>query len=66
MVDMYSRIWSSQRAKQGLTLPVVPQVRGHAVIKAAFYCCIVKMSASVVSVLYMIICFDDALASGFE
>lgn len=33
---MYSRAWPSHRAKQGLTLPVVPQVGDHIDIKAAF------------------------------
>lgn len=37
MVDMYSRICSSYRAKQRLSLPVVPQVGDLADIEATFY-----------------------------
>lgn len=42
MVDMYSRIGSSYRAKQRLRLPVVPQVGDLADTEATFCCHTIK------------------------
>ncbi|XP_074475230.1 rho GTPase-activating protein 15 isoform X5 [Sebastes fasciatus] len=46
MVDMYSRIWSSQRAKQGLTLPVVPQVENET-LRSAVYVNVAQLRKSI-------------------
>ncbi|GAA6214550.1 rho GTPase-activating protein 15-like [Lates japonicus] len=46
MVDMYSRVWSSHRAKQRLSLPVVPQVENES-LRSAVYVNVAQLRKSI-------------------
>nr|XP_019960399.1 PREDICTED: rho GTPase-activating protein 27-like isoform X1 [Paralichthys olivaceus] len=46
MVDTYSRAWSSHRAKQALTLPVVPQVENES-LRSAIYVNVAQLRQSI-------------------
>ncbi|XP_035853588.1 rho GTPase-activating protein 15 isoform X3 [Sander lucioperca] len=46
MVDTYSSVWSSHRAKRGLTLPVVPQV-GNESLRSAVYVNVAQLRQSI-------------------
>ncbi|KAF7666210.1 hypothetical protein LDENG_00115840 [Lucifuga dentata] len=46
MVDMYSRAWTSQRVKRGLTLPLVPQAENES-LKSAIYVNVAQLRQSI-------------------
>ncbi|KAM7381320.1 hypothetical protein PAMA_012259 [Pampus argenteus] len=46
MVDMYSRAWSSHRAKQGLTIPVVPQANNES-LQSPIYANVAQLHQSI-------------------
>ncbi|CAB1437956.1 unnamed protein product [Pleuronectes platessa] len=46
MVDTYSRVWSSHQAKQGLTLPVGPQVENER-LRSAVYVNVAQLRQSI-------------------
>ncbi|KAM7370563.1 hypothetical protein PAMP_010098 [Pampus punctatissimus] len=46
MVDMYSRVWSSHRVKQGLTVPVVPQANNKS-LQSPIYANVAQLHQSI-------------------